>query len=83
MVGDGGDSSFIRVQQNTLVDPGQYGIGVAGGSTIDVYENFVYAKSQEFTNVGLYVWNQYSSNCSNISVFNNQVLWFSSSGKKA
>ncbi len=77
MTGDGGDSFFINVRKNILVNPGQYGIAAAGGHTIDIYENMVYAKSQPFTNVGIYVWDQYRSSCNNISVFSNLISWMS------
>lgn len=80
MTGDGGSSFFINAHRNILVNPGQYGIAAAGGHTINIYQNQVYAKSQSFTNVGIYVWDQYKSNCSNISVFSNLISWLSKDG---
>lgn len=80
MTGDGGDSFFINVRRNILVDPGQYGIAAAGGHTINIFENLVKARSQPFTNVGLYVWDQYNSSCNNISVFSNFVNWVNKEG---
>ena len=80
MLGDGGESSFIRANNNRLVNPGQYGIAVAGGSTIDVYHNQVFAVSQSFTNVGLYAWNQYPGTCENISIFSNEVKYLNKDG---
>ncbi len=80
MLGDGGVSSFIRANNNKLVDPGQYGIAVAGGSTIDVYHNQVFAIQQSFTNVGLYAWNQYPGRCENISIFSNEVKYLNKDG---
>ncbi len=79
IAGDGGGSNIL-VQGNTLVDPGQYGLAVASGENIQIVTNRVYAKQQPFTNVGIYVWNQYAPACGNITVSGNNVLWFNSSG---
>lgn len=79
MTGDGG-GSYILVQDNILVDPGQYGIAIAGGDHIQIISNRVYGKQQAFTNVGLYVWNQYTPPCNSHTVSGNQVRWFNSSG---
>jgi len=54
MVGDDGGHD-IRVEDNILVDPGQYGIGSPAGSHITIKNNTIYGKQQSFTNVGLYV----------------------------
>lgn len=54
MVGDNGGKN-IRVEDNILVDPGQYGIGSPAGENIKIRNNTVYAKQQSFTNVGIYV----------------------------
>ena len=57
MTGDGG-GAYIVVRDNVLVDPGQYGIAIAGGHHIQILDNKVFGKRQPFTNVGIYVWNQ-------------------------
>ena len=57
MTGDGG-GAYIVVRDNILVDPGQYGIAIAGGHHIQILDNKVFGKRQPFTNVGIYVWNQ-------------------------
>ncbi len=54
MLGDNGGSYQIA-RDNILVDPGEYGMAIAGGSNISMINNIVYGKSQPFTNVGLYV----------------------------
>lgn len=79
MTGDSGGSHIV-VRDNILVDPGQYGIAIAGGEGIEIYDNLVYGKQQSFTNVGIYVWNQYAVPCSNHSVGNNTVYWRSNNG---
>ncbi|WP_372422885.1 right-handed parallel beta-helix repeat-containing protein [Salinarimonas chemoclinalis] len=55
LVGDHGGGR-VRVEGNVLVDPGQYGIGVAGGTEVSVRDNVVVARARPFTNVGIYVW---------------------------
>jgi len=79
MTGDGG-GSYILVTNNILVDPGQYGIGIAGGDNIEILSNKVYAERQPFTNVGIYVWNQTALPCGNHVVSGNQIRWYNSSG---
>jgi hypothetical protein len=72
MLGDNG-GSYQAASDNILVDPGQYGIAVAGGDHIAVVGNTVYGRSQSFTNVGIYVWGQSGYHCSNITVSGNRV----------
>jgi hypothetical protein len=79
MCGDNG-SSYLLVQDNILVNPGQYGIAIASGTNITINNNKIYAKRQPFTNVGLYVWNQYPSACNTITVSNNQINWTGGKG---
>lgn len=52
MLGDNG-GSFETADRNILVDPGQYGIAVAGGNDMKITANQVFAKKQDFTNVGI------------------------------
>lgn len=74
MLGDAG-GAYIRAANNILVDPGQYGIAVAGGEHIQVEGNLVRGRKQPFTNVGIYVWNQSSGSCRNVKVSRNRVDW--------
>src|SRR5262249_17148471 len=78
-IGDGG-GRYVIVTQNVVVDSGQYGIGVAGGSDIQLIGNLVLGRQQPFTNVGMYVWNQSQSSCENITVRENRVRWLDSKG---
>lgn len=80
MVGDHGGSN-IRVLRNLLIEPGQVGIGVAGGNAITVEGNVVYSARHDWTNVGIYVWNQHSDPCGTIAVRDNTVEFYSSSGQ--
>jgi hypothetical protein len=79
MLGDGG-GSHQYVADNILVDPGQVGIGVASGTNIRVVGNDVYSASQPWSNVGIYVWNQYGSACNDIEVSANRVDWTAAGG---
>lgn len=81
MLGDAG-GSFILVQSNTLSDPGQAGIGVAGGSNIRVLNNRVESAAHPWSNVGIYVWDQYDSNCHAIEVRGNSVDWLNKNGQR-
>jgi Right handed beta helix region len=69
---DNGGGSYVHIDQNLLVDPGQYGIGIASGSNIKVTNNVIYSSAHDWTNVGIYIWNQYpSTNCANNEVSGN------------
>ena len=72
--GDNG-GSYIIVKDNILVDPGQYGIAIVSGTNIQILYNKVYARQQPFTNVGIFVWNQYPHDCSDNTVMGNEVNW--------
>ena len=79
MLGDGGGSNMVA-KNNILVDPGQYGMAVSGGSYMSIVNNTIYADSQSFTNVGLYYRNYYGSPDANISIAKNLVNFTNSSG---
>ncbi len=80
MTGDLG-GGYVVVRDNILVDPGQYGIAIAGGTNITMENNKVYARAQSFTNVGLYVWSIQAPQCGNHTVRNNQINWSGSGGQ--
>lgn len=74
----------IIVRNNTLVDVGQYGVGVAGGQNIKILNNKIFGRQQEFTNVGIYVWNitrKYGA-CKDIVVEGNSVDYRNKLGKR-
>jgi len=72
MTGDT-DGGHVIVENNILVDPGQYGIAVAGGNDIIIRHNKVFGRSQHFTNVGIYVWAQADAPCLDIEISNNHI----------
>lgn len=71
-LGDNG-GSYELAYNNILVNPGQYGIGVSGGSNMQVISNYIYSSAQPFSNVGLLVWAQAGYAISNCTVSYNQV----------
>ena len=81
MTGDSG-GAYQLIENNTLVDAGQMGIGVAGGTNIQILNNHIYGHRQSFTNVGIYVWNQSDSPCSDITVRGNYVDFTNKNGEK-
>lgn len=68
MAGDIG-GRFTLVEGNKLVNPGQYGIGIAGGSDITIRNNQVYADYFSFNNIGFYAWAQAGVSCGGGIVF--------------
>lgn len=45
--------SYQIAEDNILVDPGQYGVGIAGGHDMTLRNNKIFGKKQSFTNVGI------------------------------
>ncbi|MGY3213758.1 right-handed parallel beta-helix repeat-containing protein [Mucilaginibacter sp. HD30] len=80
MLGDKG-GEYIVARNNVLVNPGQYGMAISGGSNMQIINNKIYSKSQMFTNVGLYIWNQNELACQNNIISGNLVNWKNSKGK--
>ena len=81
MTGDSG-GAYIVVKDNLLIDPGQYGIAIAGGHHIQIIDNKVFGRKQPFTNVGIYVWNQSKAPSHDHTVKGNQVRWFNKGGSE-
>jgi len=80
MLGDGGGSNMIA-KNNFLVDPGQYGMAVSGGTYISIINNTIYAKAQSFTNVGLYYRNYSGPPSFNIVITKNAVNFSNSNNQ--
>jgi len=78
MLGDTG-GSYEVASNNILVNPGQYGMAIAGGDHMSITNNQIYGRSQSFTNIGLYIWGQSGSACTNSTISGNQVKFFNNS----
>lgn len=79
MLGDGG-GSYLSASGNTLVNPGQYGMAISGGSHNSITNNSIYGKPQSFTNIGLYVETIGGYTVSNATVSGNKILFHNSGG---
>ncbi|WP_405247868.1 right-handed parallel beta-helix repeat-containing protein [Cellulophaga sp. Asnod2-G02] len=74
MTGDSG-GSYIWVKDNVIVDPGGYGIGIAGGTNITIENNYVCAKNKDGKWSPIFVANWSGSSCSDNTIKNNIVSW--------
>lgn len=79
MLGDNG-GSYQTARDNILVNPGEYGIAIAGGNHISMINNIIYGKSQPFTNVGLYVNAIGGYTVSDATVKGNRIDFYNTSG---
>ena len=76
-LGDHGGSYQIA-EDNILVNPGQVGMGMAGGNNLTIRNNKIFGKKQTFTNVGLAIVNwtyEKTGPSHNIIVENNKINW--------
>jgi hypothetical protein len=78
-LGDG-SSSYSIARDNILLNVGQVGVFIAGGSNHRILNNTIYGERRELSNVGLYVWNQSSASCSGHEVAGNRVWWRKADG---
>lgn len=79
MLGDSG-GAYLEADGNVLVNPGQYGMAISGGSHNSITNNTIYGAPQSFTNIGLYVETIGSSAVSNSTVSGNKIKFYNSSG---
>jgi parallel beta-helix repeat protein len=75
MLGDSCGAHMV-VRFNTYLSPGQAGIGIACGTDIHVTDNIIYGEMRPLSNVGIYIWNQYTGECSGNEIARNQVRWY-------
>ncbi len=81
MAGDSG-GAYVLIKDNILVNPGQYGIGVASGTHIKIIHNKIYSKKQAFTGTGVYIWKQYLTRpCSEDTITENSTNWTNNEDK--
>lgn len=70
-------SSYIDILDNVLVEPGNYGVAVAGGTHVRLLRNRIFSEVvYPWSNIGLYVWNQSPDDpCSDHEVRDNRVFY--------
>ena len=79
MLGDKG-GSYQVAKNNILVNPGQYGMAISGGTHNAILDNKIYSKAFLWTNVGIYIWAQGGVLCGMNEISGNQVSWKGSDG---
>lgn len=78
---DGGQGGNVIIKNNILIDPGQYGIAIPSGNNIEITGNQIFGNQKSWTNVGIYVWNQYKNTvCSDNRISNNQINYINKKG---
>lgn len=78
-LGDHGSDHTIA-RNNVLLNPGQVGIFIAGGTNNAIVDNVIYGEQRALSNVGIYVWNQSDHGCSDNEVRGNKVRWYRADG---
>jgi len=75
MLGDDG-GRYQVAKGNLGINPGQVGIGIAGGEWITVQGNILFTEPWEHSNVGIYsAQYSYPNPCHNHSIINNRLYW--------
>jgi parallel beta-helix repeat protein len=80
MLGDNGGSHIIA-RNNILVNPGQYGMAISGGTFMSLINNTIYSAQEPYTNVGLYIMNIGDYPQANNTVLDNKVQFFNATGE--
>ncbi len=79
VLGDYG-GSYIIADGNVVLNPGSYGMAIAGGSNMTLTNNKIFAKQQPFTNNPLFIWEQSGSACANNVIKSNRASWTDKNG---
>jgi parallel beta-helix repeat protein len=75
MLGDNG-GAYLVASENILVNPGEYGMAIAGGDHNAMINNIIYGRQQDFTNVGIYVNSVGGHACTHATVRGNKIKFF-------
>ena len=81
-LGDAGGSGNVA-RRNKLLNIGQVGIFISGGSNHRMENNVIYGEPRVGSNVGVYLWNQTSGSCSGHVISGNRVRWYKASGTRS
>jgi hypothetical protein len=77
MLGDDG-GRYQLAEENIGVNPGQVGVGIAGGENIMVKENIMFSDESDFSNVAFYSADYSTPNpCYNHAIVGNRSYWTS------
>ena len=79
MSGDNG-GSYIIVQDNILVNPGQYGITLSSGNHIIIRNNLIFSEQKPYSNIGLSAYKQYDIVTTSNTIMNNEVNFINKDG---
>ena len=76
------DGEYVEIRGNILINPGQYGLAIAGGRNHRIIDNIVYAPDAfPWSNNGLFVWAQEGSGeCYGHEVRGNRVRYLNKDG---
>lgn len=74
------NGGYVIMKDNSLMNPGQYGMAIAGGDNIQILNNKIYSDRTDCSNNPLYVWAQQGAPCSNNLVKGNRVNWIDKAG---
>lgn len=75
LAGDGGPSeeSYVTLENNWFVNPGNYGVAVVGGTGNILNGNRMYQEIMPWSNVGVIIWGQGGAACSDVTYTNNHI----------
>jgi hypothetical protein len=73
-LGDGGGNNNVA-RNNIVVNPGQVGIFIAGGTGSRIENNVIIGEQRASSNIGIYVSNYSGGTCSSHAVTGNRVYW--------
>jgi parallel beta-helix repeat protein len=79
-LGDFG-SSYTTADGNVLLNPGQYGMAIAGGSNNIIINNKIFSQQFPWSNIALFIWPQEGSTvCANNIIKGNRATWINKDG---
>lgn len=75
------NGSYVVIDGNTLMNPGQYGISIAGGNYNTITNNKIFSKQFPWSNNPLFIWAQVgSTSCTNNVIKSNRATWTNRDG---
>jgi hypothetical protein len=80
-LGDG-ESHYAIARDNILLNVGQVGAFIAGGTNHKILDNVIYGEQRPSSNVGIYVWDRTEVPCEGHEVRGNRVHWLREDGER-